>query len=108
MARTKPKDPLLGLQDPFQRLITVMERGIYFKKFKKTWREVDPTDGDYLQMFVPSTRNRPLQQKEPRNLKKHLEAGFKVHFIAAGANDPMNAVIDWTKMKSVNFFRCTC
>ena len=214
-----------GLYDPFLRLITVMERGIYFKKFTKTWKDIDPRAEENLAMtklfelpisnpittsmiernqslvavayknltvevidinsakknglnfmfnsvrfdarfkygveedhqvlaighipasdFLIFSSNRfeiikadrragkienraknpidkigilafpclshrteqdpfnPNSTKDPEISEKHIKMGHKKYFIAVGADDPMNVVMDWTTLKPVKFF----
>ena len=219
-----------GVFDPLLRLTTVMQRGIYFKNFSKTWREINPISEENLEMdalfelppsnnitaafiernssivavayknltvevidlqkvrknpnktsevrylfpsvkinseygfgveddheilaiaHIPSTelivfssnrfeilktnqrtgeivsRNaKPLEkvgligspclshrtERDPYNeisiktakiSQKNLEVGFQTLMVLTGAQDPMNAVLDWTTMKAVSFF----
>ena len=46
----------------------------------------------------------PKSPKNPQLSKKNLEMGHRKIFIATGANDPMNAIVDWTNLKPVKFF----
>ena len=46
----------------------------------------------------------PESAKNPEISPKNLNQAQKSTFIATGAEDPMNAVIDWTTMKAVRFF----
>ena len=46
----------------------------------------------------------PNSKKDPEISKKNLELAYQKDFIAAGADDPMNAFIDWTTMKPLKFF----
>ena len=39
-----------GLYDPYLRLVTVMERGVYFENFDKTWRHLDPRASENILM----------------------------------------------------------
>ena len=39
-----------GVFEPLLRMVTTMRRGVYFKRFKQTWRDLGPRDDDNTQM----------------------------------------------------------
>ena len=46
----------------------------------------------------------PDSTKDPEINKVVFDRANKPHFIATGAEDPMNAVIDWITLKAISFF----
>ena len=48
--KSEVKSPKTGLFDPFLSIITVMQRGVYFKRFEKTWRLLNPRAEENTQM----------------------------------------------------------
>ena len=41
-----------GLYDPYLTLVTIMQKGVYFKKLKESWRYVSPEKEDYSHMDI--------------------------------------------------------
>ena len=78
--------------------------GEVVKRTKNPLDNIGLIEAPCLSHRVKADPYNPAKKMDPQISVKNQKLGLKTQFIATGAGDPMNAVIDWTIMKPIRFF----
>ena len=97
-------DLLVFSSNRFEILKADRKTGMILDKEKNPLDNIGIIEAPCLSHRADLDPYQPTKSKDPEISTKNLKIGLKTNFIITGADDPMNAVLDWTTMKPIFFF----